>query len=149
MKLPKGYETVVGERGVKLSGGQKQRITIARALLKNPPLLILDEATSALDTESERIVQLALENLMRQRTSMVIAHRLSTVLAADRIVVMEAGSIKDIGNHAELLEKSPLYAKLYRMQFEDAPIQAAAQAEEQAAGKNQGGNRGDAPADTV
>ena len=102
-----------------LSGGQKQRLTIARALLKDPPLLILDEATSALDTESERIVQLALENLMRDRTSIVIAHRLSTVLSADRIVVMEAGEIIAQGDHKHLLENCPLYANLYEMQFQE------------------------------
>ena len=118
-ELPQGYETVLGERGVKISGGQKQRLTIARALLKNPPLLILDEATSALDTESERKVQLALENLMRGRTSIVIAHRISTVLSADNIVVMERGRVMAQGKHAELLETSPLYAKLYQMQFQD------------------------------
>ena len=116
-ELPEGYDTVVGERGVKLSGGQKQRLTIARALLKNPPLLILDEATSALDTESERIVQLALENLMKDRTSIVIAHRLSTIMTADKIVVMQKGGVVAEGKHAELLETCPLYAKLNRMQF--------------------------------
>jgi len=119
LELPQGYDTVVGERGVKLSGGQKQRLTIARALLKNPPLLILDEATSALDTESERIVQLALENLMKDRTSIVIAHRLSTILNADRIVVMEKGRIIAQDRHATLLTTCPLYAKLYEMQFKD------------------------------
>lgn len=118
-QMPEGYDTVVGERGVKISGGQKQRLTIARALLKNPPLLILDEATSALDTESERIVQMALENLMKDRTSIVIAHRLSTVLSADTIVVMEGGRVVDAGRHAELLESCTLYARLYEMQFED------------------------------
>ncbi|MEG6548617.1 ABC transporter transmembrane domain-containing protein [Desulfocurvibacter africanus] len=116
-ELPEGYDTVVGERGVKLSGGQKQRLTIARALLKNPPLLILDEATSALDTESERIVQLALENLMKDRTSIVIAHRLSTIMTADKIVVMQKGRVVAEGPHAKLLETCPLYAKLNRMQF--------------------------------
>ncbi|MGE4293579.1 MAG: ABC transporter ATP-binding protein [Desulfovibrio sp.] len=104
MELPDGYDTVVGERGTKLSGGQKQRITIARALLKNPPLLILDEATSALDTESERIVQKALENLMADRTSVVIAHRLSTILNAHLIIAMEDGKIVGQGRHAKLLE---------------------------------------------
>ena len=118
-ELDTGYDSVVGERGVKLSGGQKQRLTIARALYKNPPLLILDEATSALDTESERIVQMALENLMKDRTSIVIAHRLSTVLNADRIVVMEKGRIVAQGRHKDLLKVSPLYARLYRMQFTD------------------------------
>jgi subfamily B ATP-binding cassette protein MsbA len=118
-KLPEGYETLVGERGVRLSGGQKQRLTIARALFKNPSLLILDEATSALDTEAERIVQMALENLMKDRTSIVIAHRLSTVLSADMIVVMEKGEIVSKGTHKELLKKCPLYTKLYNMQFQD------------------------------
>jgi len=118
-KLPEGYDTIVGERGVRLSGGQKQRLTIARALFKNPPLLILDEATSALDTEAERIVQMALENLMKDRTSIVIAHRLSTVLSADVIVVMEKGKIVSKGTHKELLENCPLYIKLYNMQFQD------------------------------
>jgi len=115
--LPNGYETICGERGVKLSGGQKQRITIARALIKNPALLILDEATSALDTQAERIVQKALDNLMNERTSVVIAHRLSTVISADRIVVMQKGEIVGIGKHADLLESCPLYAKLHAMQF--------------------------------
>jgi len=112
-----GYETMVGERGAKLSGGQKQRLTIARAIVKDSPLLILDEATSALDSESEGIVQKALENLMRNRTSIVIAHRLSTILNADRILVMENGRIVGQGRHDELLTTSPLYAKLYTMQF--------------------------------
>jgi ATP-binding cassette, subfamily B, bacterial MsbA len=119
MEMPQGYDTIIGERGVKLSGGQKQRITIARALLKNPPLLILDEATSALDTESERIVQKALDNLMRERTSIVIAHRLSTVLSSDRIVVMSKARIIAQGTHDELLTSSPLYKRLYEMQFLD------------------------------
>jgi len=117
--LPNGYDTIVGERGVRLSGGEKQRITIARALLKNPPLLILDEATSALDTESERIVQNALDNLMKNRTSIIIAHRLSTILSADRIVVMNKGEIIDIGPHRDLLNRCGLYQKLYEMQFKD------------------------------
>lgn len=117
--LPEGYETMVGERGVRLSGGQKQRLTIARALMKNPSLLILDEATSALDTEAERIVQMALENLMKDRTSIVIAHRLSTVLSADVILVMHQGKIISRGSHRELLDSCPLYTKLYKMQFEE------------------------------
>jgi subfamily B ATP-binding cassette protein MsbA len=124
-ELPEKYDTVIGERGVKLSGGQKQRITIARAILKNPSLLILDEATSALDTESERIVQQALENLMQDRTSIVIAHRLSTILSADRIVVMNKGEIVDIGSHDQLLQSCPVYRKLYTMQFSEAELSEA------------------------
>ena len=116
--LPEGYRTYLGERGVRLSGGQRQRIAIARAMLKNPPLLLLDEATSALDAESERMVQAALEAAMRGRTTLVIAHRLATVLRADRIVVMEAGQIVDIGSHAELVARGGLYARLAAMQFE-------------------------------
>jgi subfamily B ATP-binding cassette protein MsbA len=116
-ELPEGYETMCGERGVKLSGGQKQRITIARALLKDPALLILDEATSALDTQAERIVQKALDNLMENRTSIVIAHRLSTVLNADKIVVMQKGRIVGMGNHEALLESCDLYNTLHSLQF--------------------------------
>ena len=118
-KMPEGYDTVVGEGGVKISGGQKQRLTIARAIMKNPSLLILDEATSALDTESERIVQKALDNLIQDRTSIVIAHRLSTIMSADVIVVMEKGRIVAQGKHDNLLESCPLYNRLYQMQFEN------------------------------
>ncbi len=116
---PQGYNTVIGERGVKLSGGQRQRLAIARAILKNPPFLILDEATSALDTESEQLVQKALDELMGHRTTLVIAHRLSTVRKADRIMVIDKGRIVEEGKHTTLLNKNGLYAKLYRMQFRD------------------------------
>jgi ATP-binding cassette subfamily B protein len=116
-RLPEGYRTYVGERGVRLSGGQRQRIAIARALLKNPPLLLLDEATSALDAESEQLVQQALEEAMQGRTTLVIAHRLATVVGADRIVVLERGAVIDQGSHAELLTRGGLYAKLAGMQF--------------------------------
>ena len=115
--LPEGYATHLGERGVRLSGGQRQRISIARAMLKNPPLLLLDEATRALDAESERMVQAALEAAMRGRTTIVIAHRLATVLRADRIVVMEGGRILDEGTHAQLVARGGLYARLAAMQF--------------------------------
>ena len=119
-QLPHGFDTVVGEKGVLLSGGQRQRLAIARALLKDAPILILDEATSALDTESERAIQAALETLMQGRTTLVIAHRLSTVEKADQILVMEEGRIVEAGRHAELLAKNGRYAGLYRMQFRDA-----------------------------
>jgi subfamily B ATP-binding cassette protein MsbA len=116
-EMPEGYETNIGDRGVRLSGGQRQRICIARAILKDAPILILDEATSALDTESEQMVQSALNNLMANRTTFVIAHRLSTILHADKIVVIDKGEIIESGNHRELLVHGGLYKKLYGMQF--------------------------------
>ena len=115
--LPEGLDTIIGERGIKLSGGQKQRLTIARALIKNPPILIMDEATSSLDSESEQIVQKALDNLMKGRTNFVIAHRLSTILNATKIVVLDNGKISSIGTHSTLLKTSKIYALLYELQF--------------------------------
>ena len=117
-RLPQGYDTPIGERGVTLSGGQRQRIAIARAILRDAPLLLLDEATSALDAESETLVQTALEELMRHRTTLVIAHRLATVLSCDRILVMEQGKIVEQGTHASLVAAGGLYARLARLQFE-------------------------------
>jgi subfamily B ATP-binding cassette protein MsbA len=121
LKMPQGYDTVIGEKGFRLSGGERQRIAIARAILKDAPILILDEATSALDSESESLVQVALANLMQSRTVVVIAHRLSTIRRANRIAVLEEGRITAIGSHEELLTTSPTYQKLYQLQFIDMP----------------------------
>ena len=119
-KLPRGYDTTIGDRGIRLSGGQRQRLCVARALLKDAPILILDEATSALDTESEAMVQKALVNLMKNRTTLVIAHRLSTIMHADRIIVLDQGRVVETGTHQELLAQNGFYRNLYDMQFKDA-----------------------------
>ena len=116
-ELEEGYETLIGERGLKVSGGQKQRLCLARAIYKNPELFILDEATSSLDAESERLVQQALANLMKGRTSLIIAHRLSTVISSDKILVIEKGRIVESGTHTELLKKSGVYSKLNKEQL--------------------------------
>jgi ATP-binding cassette subfamily B protein len=118
LRLPQGYDTSIGERGITLSGGQRQRLAIARAVLRNAPLLLLDEATSSLDAESETLVQAALERLTIGRTTLVIAHRLATVLACDRILVMDQGRIVEEGTHASLVAKNGLYARLAKLQFE-------------------------------
>jgi len=131
LRMPQGYDTVIGEKGFRLSGGERQRIAIARAILKDAPILILDEATSALDAESESLVQAALGNLMQGRTVLVIAHRLSTIRRANRIAVLEDGRITAIGAHDELLTTSPTYQRLYQLQFMDAPEPAAANPLEQ------------------
>jgi len=120
--MPEGYDTIIGERGLRLSGGERQRLAIARAILKNAPILVLDEATSALDSESESLVQSALQNLMAGRTVFVIAHRLSTVRRADKIVVLENGTISDIGSHEELMSRLGIYRRLYDLQFVDSEV---------------------------
>ena len=121
-EFEKGYDTVIGERGVTLSGGQRQRLSIARALLKNPAILILDEATSALDTESERLVQSAINNLMKNRTALVVAHRLSTIARADHILVLENGRITEQGTHDDLLALKKRYKYLYDIQFSNTAV---------------------------
>ncbi|MDQ1277767.1 MAG: ATP-binding cassette, subfamily bacterial MsbA, partial [Thermodesulfobacteriota bacterium] len=124
-QLPRGYDTIIGEQGTKLSGGERQRISIARAILKDAPILILDEATSSLDTEAEIEVQKALDNLMAGRTTLMIAHRLSTIRSADRIIVLVNGRIVEEGTHEYLLDKKGEYFKLYQMQFSEDDNSAA------------------------
>ncbi|MGQ9852538.1 MAG: ATP-binding cassette domain-containing protein, partial [Candidatus Oleimicrobiaceae bacterium] len=119
MEMPQGYDTVIGDRGVKVSGGERQRLAIARAILRDPPILIFDEATSALDTESEMLVQQAINNLLQGRTSLVIAHRLSTVRHANRIIVLDQGKVVQEGTHEQLISSWGLYRRLYEMQFSE------------------------------
>ena len=121
-KLPQGFDTYVGERGVLLSGGQKQRIAIARAILRDAPVLLLDEATSALDAESERAVQLAVDELARDRTTLIVAHRLATVKKADRILVLDQGGVVATGTHDDLVGQGGLYARLAKLQFTDGAV---------------------------
>ena len=121
-RLPNGYDALIGENGVKLSGGERQRLAIARAILRDPPILILDEATSSLDSESERIVQMAIANVMKNRTTLVIAHRLSTIQNADRIVVMDRGRIVESGSHEELLSRDGIYRRLHAIQFQSEEL---------------------------
>ena len=116
-EMPNGYDTLIGEKGFSLSGGQKQRISIARAFLKNAPILLLDEATSNLDTESEKLVQDALESLMKDRTTLVIAHRLSTVIKSDQIIVLDNGKVSEVGNHQSLINQNGTYKRLYEREF--------------------------------
>jgi subfamily B ATP-binding cassette protein MsbA len=130
LSMPQGYDTVIGEKGFRLSGGERQRLAIARAILKNAPILILDEATSALDSESESLVQTALANLMHGRTAIVIAHRLGTIRLATRIAVLEDGRITAIAPHEELLATSPTYQRLYQLQFMDIPEEQGAESTE-------------------
>jgi ATP-binding cassette subfamily B protein len=120
-RLPHGLQTLVGERGVRLSGGQRQRIALARALLKNPPILVLDEATSSVDNETERAITLALEEVRRERTVLIVAHRLSTIRHADRIVVMSEGQLVEEGRHEELLQRDGVYASLWQIQSGELP----------------------------
>ena len=117
--LDKKFETIIGENGVKLSGGEKQRLSIARAIIKNPEILILDEATASLDSESEKKVHTAIDNIIQNRTVIIIAHRLSTIINADKIIVIEQGEIIEEGTHKELLESNKKYKKLYELQFND------------------------------
>jgi len=126
--LPKGYDTEVGERGVTLSGGEKQRVTIARALLMDPKILILDDSTSSVDTETENLIQNALATLMKNRTTFVIAQRLSTVKQADKIIVLEGGEVAEIGTHDELLKKGGIYKEIYNLQFRQQEDESLAKA---------------------
>jgi ATP-binding cassette subfamily B protein len=128
-RLPEGFASHLGEKGVRLSGGQRQRIAIARAILRNPPILLLDEATSALDAESERLVQAALDALMRDRTTLIIAHRLATVVNADRIAVLDQGRVVALGSHQDLMRQGGLYARLAALQFDRPNTIVAAVAE--------------------